>query len=82
VIAFFVSTCGSLSRALFLWWDKKVFTLWYKTNVYLITKGGDDMSFTFKTSKEFLETLRSESKKREMTVAGFIRFCVFEFINK
>jgi hypothetical protein len=40
------------------------------------------MSFTFKTSKEFLETLRSESKKREMTVAGFIRFCVFEFINK
>ena len=41
-----------------------------------------NMSFTFKASKEFLSTLRVEAAKREMSVSGFIRFCVFEFINK
>jgi hypothetical protein len=45
-------------------------------------RGGDYMTFTMKASKEFLDTIKSEAKKREMTVAGFIRFCVFEFINK
>ena len=60
----------------------KVFTLLYRTIVYCSTKGGDSMSFTFKASKEFLSTLRVEAAKREMSVSGFIRFCVFEFINK
>jgi hypothetical protein len=40
------------------------------------------MSYTMKVSKEFLGLMKLEAKKREMTVAGFIRFCIFEFLNK